>query len=411
MNKADSDVIGSYLESAGLAQTETTEDADFVLLNSCVVREHAEVKVINKLESLKGLKKSRPDITIALTGCLVDSRVEDLKQRFPWVDLFFRPQEWGVVSGWAEGRGLPGLVKAETLVPRHPPVSAHVPIMHGCDSFCSYCIVPYRRGRVRSRGLDEICCHVRNLVQHGAREVILLGQIVDAYGQDLPSKPDLADLLREMNSVEGLLRIRFLTSHPKYMSPKLVQAVADLDKVCKHISLPIQAGDNDILRAMKRGYTAEEYCQLVGHIRRTIPDVALSTDVIVGFPGETKEQFARTLEVLRCTRFDQVHIAMYSPRPDTMAAASLPDNVIPDEKEARRATAEALQNSIAAQINAELVGTTVEVLVEGQKKGKWYGRTRGDKLVFFASEAGLTGKLANVRINKTSPFSLQGTPA
>jgi tRNA-2-methylthio-N6-dimethylallyladenosine synthase len=252
---------------------------------------------------------------------------------------------------------------------------------------------------------------VQNLVQRGTKEVVLLGQIVDAYGDDLPSKPDLADLLARLNRIEGLLRIRFLTSHPSYMSRKLIQAIADLDKVCEHISLPIQAGDNDILKAMKRGYSAEEYCHLVDDIRRTVPDVALSTDVIVGFPGETDEQFARTLEVLRQTRFDKVHIAAYSPRPETIATRNLRDDATPETKESRRAQAEALQNAVAAEINDCFLGKTVEVLVEGQKKDKWYGRTRVDKLVFFSSEASLVGQLASVKIEKTSAFALQGTLA
>jgi tRNA-2-methylthio-N6-dimethylallyladenosine synthase len=408
MNKADSDCVANYLERAGLAQTETAEDAELVLLNSCVVREHAELKVANKLKSLKGLKKSSPDITIALTGCMVDSRIDDLKNRFPWVDLFFRPQQWEILSKWGESHGLPSLNQIEDSVPRNPPVIAYVPVIHGCDSFCSYCIVPFRRGRVRSQPLDEICCQVESLVQRGTREVVLLGQIVDAYGQDLPSKLDLADLLGELNSIEGLLRIRFLTSHPSYMSRKLIRAVADLEKVCEHISLPIQAGDNSILGAMKRGYTAGEYGELVDYIRRTVPNVALSTDVIVGFPGETHEQFAKTMEVLRQKRFDKVHIAAYSARPETSATKDFRDDITPEEKESRRAQAENLQNSIAAEINAAFLGRTVEVLVDGQKKGKWCGRTRGDKLVFFAGRAGMTGQLASVRIEKTSAFALQG---
>jgi tRNA-2-methylthio-N6-dimethylallyladenosine synthase len=409
MNKADSDQVANYLRRAGFRQAETAEEADLVLLNSCVVREHAEVKVVNRLNSLKVLKKSRPDITIALTGCMVDSRIDDLKRRFPWVDLFFRPQQWEVLSGWGESRGLPGMDQGEDSVPHNPPVSAYVPIMHGCDSFCSYCVVPYRRGKARSRDLDEIRCQVQNLVQRGAKEVVLLGQIVDAYGHDLPSKPDLADLLTAVNGIEGLLRIRFLTSHPNYMSHKLIRAVADLNKVCEHISLPIQAGDNGVLEAMKRGYTTEEYGELVEHIRRIVPNVALSTDVIVGFPGETAEQFASTMDVLRQTRFDKVHIAAYSPRPETSATKNLRDDISFEEKETRRAQVEAMQNIIAAEINAGFLGRTVEVLVEDQKRGKWYGRTRGDKLVFFVGRAGMIGQLASVRIEKTSAFALQGT--
>ena len=408
MNKADSGFVADCLERAGLTQVNTPAEADLVLLNSCVVRGHAEARVVNKLQSLKGLKRSRPGVAIVLTGCMVDSRIDDLKDRFPWVDLFFRPQQWEVLSEWAEKRGLPGLTAGGPVPARDAPVSAYVPIVHGCDSFCAYCIVPYRRGRARSRGLAEVCCQVQALVERGAREVVLLGQIVDAYGHDLPGRPDLADLLAELNRIEGLWRIRFLTSHPGYMSQKLIGAIADLDKVCRHVSLPIQAGDDEILKAMKRGYTVEEYTSLVAGMRRRMPDVALSTDVIVGFPGETDAQFAGTMEVLRRTRFDQVHIAAYSPRPDTVAAGQMPDDIPQEVKEARRARAEALQNGIAAEINRGLQGRTVAVLVEGQKKGRWWGRTEGDKLVFFAAEGGLAGQLANVRVERTSPFALQG---
>lgn len=410
MNKADSAFVAGCLERAGLTPVKTPDEADLVLLNSCVVRGHAEDRVVNKLRSLRGLKKKRPESRVLLTGCMVDSRIDELSERFPWVDLFFRPQQWSALSDWAAERGLPALTGGP-LPPGGPPVSAWVPIIHGCDSFCSYCIVPFRRGRVRSRDPAEICSQARGLVERGTREVVLLGQIVDAYGHDLPSRPDLADLLTELNGIEGLWRIRFLTSHPVYMSRKLIDAIASLDKVCRHISLPFQAGDDDILGAMKRGYTVEEYLGLVAAIRARMPDVALSTDVIVGFPGETDARFAGTMEVLRRARFDQVHIAMYSPRPGTMAARRMPDDVPPRVKEARRARAEALQISIAAEINQAFLGRTVAVLVEGRKRGRWWGRTEGDKLVFFPSEGSPEGQMADVRIEAGGPFGLRGSLA
>jgi tRNA-2-methylthio-N6-dimethylallyladenosine synthase len=408
MNKADSEFIAACLEQAGYSPTTIAERADFILLNSCVVRQGAEDKVINKLSSLKRLKEKSPHAAIALTGCLVDSKADELKKCFPWVDLFFRPQQWEVLFQWAESQRLPCPDKKTFFLPPHPPVSAFIPIIQGCNSFCSYCIVPYRRGRERSRDLEDICCQVQSLVQRGVKEVTLLGQSVDSYGHDLASRPDLADLLAELNKIEGLLRIRFLTNHPKDMSQKLIQAVAELEKVCEHISLPIQAGDNEILRAMRRGYTVEQYQVLVKQIRSTIPGVALSTDVIVSFPGETKEQFERTLDLLRQIRFDKVHIAAYSPRPGTIAARRLEDNVLPEEKELRRIKAEALQQCIAAEINASFLGKTVEVLVEGEKKGKWQGRTRGDKLVFFTDSTNLLGQLVKVSIERASPWALQG---
>ena len=231
---------------------------------------------------------------------------------------------------------------------------------------------------------------------------------MDSYGHDLPASPDLADLLGELNAVDGIARIRFLTNHPKDMSLKLIEAIARLDKVCEQISLPVQSGDNDILRAMRRGYAVEHYHQLVLKMRSQIPEIALSTDVIVGFPSESESQFQRTLKLLRELRFDTVHVAAYSPRAGTFAAREYEDNIPSDEKKRRLHIVEQLQEKIATEINAELLGRVVEVLVEGSKKGKWQGRTRGGKLVFFGSNCDYLGQLVKVRIEKTSPWSLQG---
>ncbi|OGN99493.1 MAG: preprotein translocase subunit YajC [Chloroflexi bacterium RBG_13_52_12] len=237
---------------------------------------------------------------------------------------------------------------------------------------------------------------------------VLLGQNVDSYGRDLPGKPDLADLLAELNNIDGLTRLRFLTNHPKDMSRKLIEAIAGLDKVCEQINLPVQAGSDEILKAMKRGYTVEQYLKLVGQIREKIPVVAISTDVIVGFPGETAEQFGRTLNLLSTVKFDTVHVAAYSPRAGTAAARELEDDVPTDEKKERLNKIEQLQERVQAEINARLLGKSVEILVEGRNKGKWYGRTRTDKLVFFSSGGDYTGQIVKVKIDKTSPWSLQG---
>jgi tRNA-2-methylthio-N6-dimethylallyladenosine synthase len=408
MNKADSEHVASYLEQAGYSPTNSAELADFILLNSCVVRQNAENKVVNKLRSLKALRLRSKDAVIALTGCLVDSRPEELRQRFPWVDLVFQPQQWDVLSRWAESRGLPRLDATPFFLPSSPPVSAYVPIIHGCNSLCSYCIVPYRRGKERSRDLADIRCHVERLVQQGVKEVTLLGQNVGSYGHDLPDRPDLADLLAEVDKTKGLLRIRFLTNHPKDMSHKLMHAIAGLEKVCEHISLPIQAGDDGILAAMRRGYTAAHYRDLVSQIRAAVPDVALSTDVIVGFPNETDGQFQNTLDMLRRLRFDRIHSAAYSTRPGTIAARRLEDNVPAATKQQRLGQIESLHQSMAEEINAELLGHTVEVLVEGRSKDKWQGRTRGDKLVFLTENADLTGQLIRVKIERASAWALQG---
>jgi tRNA-2-methylthio-N6-dimethylallyladenosine synthase len=398
MNKAESERLGSYFEQLGY-QPATADDADLIVLNSCVVRQSAEDRVVNKLHNLRPLKKLRPDLTIAVTGCLVNSEVNRLKKSFPYVDYFFKPGDY---PQWLEKPGW------EQTLPRHPAPSTYVSIIQGCDNFCSYCIVPYRRGRNRSRPLKEITAEVRELVNRGAKEITLLGQNVDSYGHDLPEKPDLADLLYELNSIDGLFRIRFLTNHPRDMSPRLIEAVASLDKVCEQVSLPVQSGSNEILTAMRRGYTVEQYRQLITETKSKIDGVALSTDVIVGFPSETEEQFQQTLDLLSEIRFDSVHVAVYSPRPGTISAREFEDNIPPEEKKGRLGEVERLQEGIAAEINARLLGKTVEVLVEGKKKGKWQGRTRSGKIVFFSDSGDYLGKLINIIIERTSPWSLQG---
>jgi tRNA-2-methylthio-N6-dimethylallyladenosine synthase len=397
MNKAESERLASHFEQLGY-QPGAAAEADLVVLNSCVVRQSAEDRVVNKLANLKALKKSRPDMTLAVTGCLVNADTAKLEERFPQVDYFFKP---GEQPPWLES-------PKETPLPQEPNVAAYVPIIQGCDNFCSYCIVPYRRGREKSRKPQEIVNEVRELVGRGTKEVTLLGQNVDSYGHDLPGKPELADLLYELNELEGLLRIRFLTNHPKDMSPRLIEAVASLDKVCEQLTLPVQSGSNEILEAMGRGYSAEHYRRLVSQIRAQIPDIALSTDVLVGFPSESEKQFKETADLLSEINFDTVHIAAYSPRPGTSAARKLEDNIPPAEKKRRLEYIERLQEEIARGINARLKGKLVEVLVEGRKRGRWWGRTRGDKLVFASDSRNCRGKLIRVRVEKTSPWALQG---
>ena len=399
MNKAESERLGSYFEQLGYQATASAEEADLIVLNSCVVRQSAENRVINKLSALKSLKRVRPDLTLALTGCLVNSEVEQLRQSFPHVDYFFKPGDY---PPWLEKD------KIGSALPQNPSPCTFVPIIQGCNNFCSYCIVPYRRGQERSRPVSEIVGEVKELVRRGVKEVTLLGQNVDSYGYDLPGKPDLADLLSELNTVSGLLRIRFLTNHPKDMSPRLITAIANLEKVCEQISLPVQSGDDDILKAMRRGYTVEHYCQLVTEIRSRIPGVALSTDVIVGFPSESEQQFQQTVSLLSGLRFDTVHVAAYSPRPGTLASRQFEDSVPPAEKKERLKKIEQLQERIAGEINARLLDKTVEVLVEGRKEGKWWGRTRSGKLVFFSDHGDFLGQLVKIRIEKTSPWALQG---
>jgi tRNA-2-methylthio-N6-dimethylallyladenosine synthase len=398
MNRAESARLASRFEELGYEATDKVAEADLIVLNSCVVRQSAENRVINQLYKLRQLKKEKPDTLLALTGCLVNSATDRLQKSYPHIDHFFRAGDY---PPWLEK-------PAGLSLPQCSPPSVYVTIIQGCDNFCSYCIVPYRRGRERSRPVSEITGEVRELVRRGAREVTLLGQNVDSYGHDLPDRPDLADLLFELNEIDGLARLRFLTNHPKDMTEKLIDTVASLDKVCEQISLPVQAGSDRILRAMKRGYTVAQYRRLIACLREKIPSAAISTDVIVGFPSESEEEFRQTLDLLSGIKFDTVHVAAYSPRAGTIAAREFEDDIPLPEKKERLNKVEELQEKIQTEINARLPGRTVEILVEGRQRGKWYGRTRTDKLVFFNSGRDWLGELVKIRIDKTGPWSLQG---
>ncbi len=411
MNKADSERLGSALEQLGLQEVERAGDADVVVLNSCVVRQSAEDKVANNLFQMRPVKKQRPEQVLALMGCMVGPKADDLQRRFPHVDLFMRPQQYEpLLELVGERLAVDWEGCVGSLAPLHPEVTSYVPIIHGCDLMCTFCIIPYRRGRQVSRPVDEVVREVSLLSERGVKEVTVLGQTVDAYGHDLEERPDLADLLTRLNEVPGLERIRFLTSHPSYMSRRIVRAVADLPKVCEHINLPVQAGDDEVLRRMRRPYTSDEYRELVSSIRETIPNVSMSTDLIVGFPGETEEQYQQSVSLLEELRFDKVHCAAYSTRPGTIADRSMPDDVPSEEKTRRMKAVDELQESIASEINAQYLGTTVEVLVDGHKRGKWQGRTRSDKLVFFPDDVDRLGQLVNVQIEKAGSWSLQGVP-
>jgi len=403
-NVADSRRAAEEFERLECRPVKRAEDADVIVLNTCVVRQSAEDRVVGRLSSLKPIKKKRPEAIIAVMGCFVHD-IPSLQRRFPYVDAFLKPSDVKGLIEFVKGR-FPSPHRP-LLAPRPSPVSCYVPSIEGCDRHCTYCIVRLRRGRERSRPVDEVVEEVRSLVARGAREVTLLGQNVDSYGHDLPGHPDLADLLEAVHEVESLWRIRFLTSHPADMTDRVIEAVARLPKVCEHIEIPIQSGDDRILKHMARGYTAAQYRQLVAKIRQRIPEIYLATDVIVGFPGETEEQFLNTYRLLEELRFDTVHIAAFSPRPGT-SAARLSDDVPPEEKERRRKLLEGLQEGIAAEINRQLLGRTMEILVEGKHKGKWKGRTRINKLVFFQDDGGWRGKLAQVKISWAGPWSLQG---
>jgi tRNA-2-methylthio-N6-dimethylallyladenosine synthase len=343
---------------------------------------------------------------------MVGPRLDELQRRFPYVDAFAPPQAFAEIVAAAGIDGLrEGCAPSQFWSDVFPAVeapTAFVPVVYGCNKFCSYCIVPYRRGRERSRAPADIHAEVQHLVDGGVPEVTLVGQSVEAYGRDLPEQPDLAGLMRDLHAIDGLERIRFLTSYPTDVTESIVEAVAELPKVCQCVSLPLQSGDDEVLARMRRGYAAEEYVAVVDRIRRRIPGVAISTDVIVGFCGESDAQFQRTYDLLERLRFDKVHVAAYSPRPGTIAARQMTDDVPREVKRARLQAVEALQKRVAGEINAALVGMVEEVLVEESAKGRWSGRTRSDKLVHFSGDC-RPGELVRVWVERASPWSLQGS--
>lgn len=430
MNEADSQRLESELEKLGLYHNEQPDDADVIVLNTCVVRQSAEDRVYGRLGQLKVLKEANPEKVIVLKGCLVGVRDPlPLRKKFPFVDVFLPPSEPAPLVEFLRDRGVEqelrqleaqersrrDEVQDEALVlPTHERgnlVSAHMPVVYGCSHACTFCIIPFRRGIERSRQIGDVVAEVKALEAQGVKEVTLLGQIVDRYGADVEDGPDLADLLRVINdntAPDGLQRLRFLTSHPNWMTDKLLDAVAELPKVCEHIEVPVQAGDNTVLENMKRGYTREQYVELVQRIRERIPGVAIHTDIIVGFPGETEAQFMQTYDLLAELKLDKAHTAMYSPRPNTVSERRMDDDVPHAEKLRRLHALDELQARVVGEINSRFLGQTVEVLVEEDHKGKWRGRTRQNKLVFFEDAADWRGQLVDVEIVWTGPWSMQG---
>jgi tRNA-2-methylthio-N6-dimethylallyladenosine synthase len=422
MNVADSVRVASALEHLGYQPTHRADDADVIVLNTCVVRQSAEDKAYGRLSSLRPLKLKRPDLVINLMGCLVGVKGYDrLKARFPFVDVFSPPSDPGpLISHLTQSdsrqmesdfiRQRFAEMDGELLLPmdeRGRLVSAHVPVVLGCSHACTFCIIPYKRGPERSRSLGEIIAEMRALVSQGVKEITLLGQIVDRYGKDGPEGPNLSALLRVANEIDGLERIRFLTSHPNWMTEELLESVAKLPKVMPHIEVPVQAGDDRVLENMHRGYSTADYRRLVQRIREHLPEGSIATDIIVGFPGETEAQFQKTYDLLAELRLDVAHLARYSPRAGTVSERRMPDDVPEKEKWRRFRLLEELQEGIAAEINARYLGQLVEVLFEENTRGRWRGRTPTNKLVFVESDEDLRGKLRQVRVTWTGPWSMQ----
>jgi len=427
MNVADSQRVASALEALGYNMTTTPAESDVLVLNTCVVRQSAEDKAVGRLSSLKPLKVRNPKLVINLMGCLVGVKgSQQLQKRFPFVDVFSPPSDPGPLITHltqSETREFErqqtddrfALMDGELILPAHEKqqlVSAFVPVVLGCSHACTFCIIPYKRGVERSRPEGEIITEVRSLVEQGVKEITLLGQIVDRYGKDILAGPDLAGLLHNIHEVEGLERIRFLTSHPNWMTEALLEAVAELPKVMPHIEVPVQAGDDQVLENMRRGYSADQYRQLVAdihqHFNGDFPGVSIATDIIVGFPGESREQFQRTYDLLAELKMDVAHLARYSTRAGTVADRRMEDDVSDEEKWERFRALEELQENIAAEINQNYLGQTVEVLFEEEVRGRWKGRTTTNKLVFVESEQSLQGQILPVTITWTGPWSMQG---
>ena len=427
-NVADSERIKGMLEIAGFEFSETVDDADFILFNTCAIREHAEDRVFGNVGALKSLKRKHPQIVIALCGCMMEQEhiANKMYKSFPFVSLVFGTHSLHrfpqlLYHTLADGKRVYERDNDDKKVYEGIPVKRDgtfkgwLSIMYGCNNFCTYCVVPYVRGRERSRRREEILAEVRGLVDDGCREITLLGQNVNSYGRGLYDDYSFADLLEDICKIKGEYFIRFMTSHPKDASHKLIDVIAahcsddSRPKIVKQFHLPLQAGSDRVLKAMNRHYGSESYLALIGYMREKIPDIALSTDIIVGFPGETEDDFADTLSMLEKVRFDAFFSFIYSPRKGTPAAEmeQIPDAV----KNDRFRRLLEVQNRISLEKNREYVGKTERVLVEGVSKtdpGMMTGRNEKNRLVHFPGDVSLTGTFANVRITAADTYSLRG---
>ena len=420
MNQSDAERMAGELASIGYARTDDMAAADLILINTCCVRESAEDRVYGKIGEIKHVKERNPRLIFGITGCMAQKEGDALIARAPHIDFVLGTSKVhelkNVVREIEKERGhIVDTNLTETELPDGGPVaregklSAWIPIMYGCNNFCTYCIVPYVRGRERSRQPEDIVREVEEAVASGYKEVTLLGQNVNSYGKD-HKRADFADLLKMVDEVDGIERVRFMTSHPKDLSDKLIATIANGTHICEHIHLPVQYGSDKILSAMHRVYTVDSYRALVARIRKAIPNVALTTDLIVGFPGETDEDFAQMLAFLKEIRYDSAYTFIYSKRSGTPAATM--DGQVPDEvKHERLEKLMAVQNEISKEINDRLLGTTQEVMVEGPSKNDttmWSGRTRTNKLVLFPHGAEQPGDFVHVKITHPQTWVLKG---
>ena len=420
MNEHDSERMAGILEGRDYARAPDAGDADIVILNTCSIREKAEQKFYSELGRLRSLKDDHPGIQIAVAGCIAQQEGANILTRAPYVDMIFGPSDIAKLSeiiANKQSRTAPVIDTGgdaeyhRRLIPavRADRLKAWVSIMYGCDNFCTYCVVPYLRGRERSRPPQDIMDEVRGLAEKGYKEVTLLGQNVNSYGRGMEGNVDFPSLLRRMNDETGIERIRFVTSHPRDLSDGLIHALRDLPKVCESLHLPVQSGSDRILAAMNRGYTRADYLEKVMRLRDAVPDIAFTSDIIVGFPGETDDDFEMTVKLLDDVRYDGIFAFKYSKRPGT-AALKLTGHLPEEVKEARLARVLDTQQEISVRKNKEHVGTIKEVLIDGRSKrgGKLTGRTRGNKVVNVAGPESLMGSRVFVRITSAGVNSLSG---
>lgn len=426
MNEEDSEQLGLHLQQIGFEATDQMNEAHVILLNTCSVRRKPEDKAFSMLGELAFLKRTRPDVVIGVCGCMAQARADEIRRRAPHVDFVLGTGDIGLVAGLVEEalqkrRFLKRLELPERKgavvddvprrhVGREAKLKAFVPIQYGCDKFCTFCIVPTTRGRERSRPTDEIVDEVTKLVANGTREVTLLGQTVNSYGKNLPEgRVPFSELLWKLNEIDGLKRIRYTSPYPRDFKSDLIETIRDCPTVMEYCHLPLQSGDNDVLKSMHRVYTVEGFLEIVQNLRAAVPHIGLSTDIIVGFPGETEEQFQNTLKVVEQVRFDGAFMFIYSPRPDTPAAdmEQIPEAV----KKDRMYRLVELQNRISVEINQSMVGRTVEVLVEGaspKNPKKLQGYSREFKMVHFEGPAELRGELVPVEITAAHLWGCSG---
>lgn len=423
MNERDTEIIAGMCEEMGYTYVDAPEQADLIVINTCCVRESAENKTLGHIGNLKRLKEKKPELVLALCGCMVqqDQAAERLLKRAPHLDILFGTHNVHqlpklVAQVQETGKSIIDVWESEGEIVEHLPtrregqLKAFVTIMYGCNNFCTYCIVPYVRGRERSRKVADIVEEITQLGQAGFKEITLLGQNVNSYGKDLEDQVDFSDLLLAVNKVPGVERIRFMTSHPRDLTDKMIMAVAEGDKICEHFHLPLQAGSDRVLKKMNRGYTREYYLERATKIREIIPNASLTTDLIVGFPGETEEDFQDTLDLLTEVEFDMAYTFIYSPRSGT-PAAKMEEQLSAEVKKQRLQRLMLVQNEISFRRNQALLGKVLEVLVEGESKNnkeKLTGRTRTNGLVVFPGPKSLEGQLVSVKIVEAGTWTLEG---